>query len=339
MKAPIVALALCLATTAPALAQTDRETQACGKFLGETPRNEPKSAMDAGIAALERRDLDAAQAAFERVLAAPRSEADIIAISSFYRTGTCGLPTDYSKVAQAYRAGADRGWPFPLLNLALLTWSGQGVPQDREAATHLFRQGLIEFEMLGGQAAIPDLEGLAMHPVPPELLKEFDWVKQLATTPGMGLRVADELLASKSPDPVSACRYMALSFAHHPDAETAYRLGMMHLQEEQIQLSRFHGYLFLSRAATEKHPSATAEIGRRLVRDELTPGHEWEPLAWLLRAKQLGAEVGDLVDEVIAKTPAPIIREARMQAYFRPPLDIPPSEGAKKCVAKGKSGH
>lgn len=325
MKAAILALALCLAISAPASAQTDREAQACGKFFGENQANNPKDAFEAGMAALERGNLDAAQAAFDRALAAPRSEADIILISSLYGPGACGFPTDYSKVAQAYRAGADRGWPSSLLNLALLKWSGQGVPQDREAATHLFRQGLIKFEMLGGRADIPDLEGLTNHPAPPELLKEFDWVNRLATTPGMGLQVGDELLASPSPDPVSACRYMAFSFDRHPDAETAYRLGMMHFEGEGLQPSVGNALRFLSRATTLDHPLAMAEIGRRMASDQIPSRNEWNALAWLLRAEMKGAPVSGEVGALKQRLPPPVVREAKMQAHSVPPLDFPRS--------------
>lgn len=292
--------------------------------------------FSAGLAALSRGDTAAAQVHFDRALVEQANPMIFWFVGEFYRTGDC-LPKDLGKAAAVYRMGADRGDGGALLALALLTWNGQGVPKDKDTAIQLFRQGLIAFDLLGGQADIPELEGLVDGPVPPELLDEFDWVEKLATTPGMGLAVADALLARPSPDGVAACRYMALSFDSHPDAETAYRLGMMHLEEREIALSKFYGFLYLSRAATEKHPGATAEIGRRQMRGEIPSRHDWDTLAWLIRAKRLGAPVGNEVEAVKKLLSPSLIREAEMQAHFRPLLDLPTSNGIGSCTAKGKN--
>lgn len=334
MKSHVLAmLVACIAASMPLAAGANGSTAIC-RFENDEARQSTSrrgDAFSAALTALDRGDITAAQAHFDRALAEKPNTFLITFLGNFYKTGDC-LPKDLRKAAAIYRIGADHGDGGSMLELALLYWNGQGVPEDREAAIQLFRQGLIAFELLGGQSDVPNLEGLVDGPVPPDLLSEFDWVKDLATTPRMGLAVADALRSKSPPDAVAACRYLALSFDRHPDAETAYRLGMMHLESGAITPSKFYGFLYLSRAATEDHPLATAEIGRRLIKGEIQPRTDWQGLAWLIRAKRLGQPVAMEIEAAKRGLPAASIREAEIHASILPPFVSPRPQGGEECV-------
>lgn len=335
MKSRLLAVAVCIAVLHPLAGRAVEKPDSC-RFASEEIRQQMSREPDswsAGWVALDRGDIPAAQSSFDRALAErPGDPLYIIFIAALYREGSCGMPKDLAKVASLYRDGAAWGEGGPMLELALMLWQGHGVPEDREAAVHLFRQGLIAVGLLGGNGDIPELKGLVKGPVPQALLGEFDWVRRLADTPGMGRAVATDLLAKSPPEAVAACRYMALSFERHKDAETAYRLGMMHLGHEGIAPSRFYAYLYLHHAAMGNHPAANAEIGRRLASKDVGMQAEWQGLAWLLRARRLGHDVRDEIEQAKRGMPAAAIREAELQALILPPFDGPAADGSRGCI-------
>ncbi|MBC7951899.1 MAG: sel1 repeat family protein [Rhodospirillaceae bacterium] len=336
MRTRLIATVFCLATLLPLAGHAGDGTGTC-RFANEQVRQKTAAqsgALSTGMVALDRGDVEAAQAIFDRALAErPGDTGLIIFIAGFYREGTCGLPKNLAKVAAIYRNGAARGDAGSMLNLALMLWHGEGAPQDRAAAIHLFRQGAIAFGIVGGKPAADELDGLADGPFPPELVDELDWVKEFVTVPGMGRAVADELLNAPAPNAVFACRYLLESFDILPDADTAYLLSMMHLEGREIFTSLFHGFLYLHYAAIKSHPAANAEIGRRIMRGDIRAREEWEGLAWLMRAQRLGGQVKEEVEEAKRNLSAYAIKEAEIQAKLLPNLATPPPDNSQRCIA------
>lgn len=338
MKSRLLAMLVCAATIVPLIGQA-REREASCRFVNEEIRQRAAVRNDgwsAGLVALDQGDIEVAQYNFERALAANPGDAGlIIFIANLYRQGACGLPKNLAKAAAIYRDGAVRGGGGAMLELALMLWHGQGVREDRAKAVHLFRQGALAFGMVGGKADAVELDGLVNGPIPPELVRELDWVQNLVAKPGMGRIAADKLLAGPSPDYVSACRYMAFAFEAQPDAETAYRLGMMHFEGRGVEASKVLGIRYLSRAASARHAEATAEIGRRILEGDVPAAHAWQALAWLLRAANLGAHVEGNVRDAKKKLSAAAVKEAEMQAHFLPPLALATTNPVKPCLPKG----
>lgn len=336
MKSRLLVTAF-IATLLPLAVHANEAPSSC-RFVNEEIRQRAavrSDAWSAGLAALDRGDIEAAQSSFELALAERPGDPFLIAfIAGFYREGTCGLPKNLAKAAAIYRKGATWGASGAMLQSALMLWHGQGVREDKAAAIHVFRQGAIAFGIVGGKADAAELDGLVSGSVPLELVDELDWVQKFVSTPGMGRIAADELLAEHSSDFVFACRYMALSFDAQPDAETAYRLGMMHLQGRGIEASAAHGYRYLSRAAAARYAEATAEIGRRMLRGDIPAAGEWNALAWLLRAANMGANVESDLRAAKLQVSSTALREAEMQAHFLPPIAVPSSNIEKLCQPK-----
>lgn len=336
MRAVILAALGIAATILLAIGQTAAAGDADGcRLKPEEPRSYKDASSEAfaqGWNALARGDVAAARDHFDRSFAEDRTGVTASILGDFYRDGFCGLPRDAAKAATLYGVGANRGEGGAMLDLALLYWKGQGVPQDRRRAASLFRQGLIAFELLGGKDEIPELDGLVGGPVPPELLQEFEWVKHIADSAASARNAAQA--AQISLDYLAACRYLTLAYHKHRDPEAAYQLGLMHIHGVGIRGSRAHGLAYLSRAATKRHAAATAEIGRMLVRQDIKPRTEWAGLAWLLRASNLGANVAKDVADAKNTLPPAEIKEAEMQSQFLPPLDIPDADGQRRCISE-----
>lgn len=283
--------------------------------------------------ALGEGDTKGAMAAFDLLLIdGMAGEIEPAFAASYYLEGWCGFPIDPTKAAAFYRAGVRLNDSGAMLNLAVMTWHGLGVPVDRVAAAHLFRQGLIGYGMVNGDEDIADLDGLVgAAPVPPELLREFAWVKRLAETPGMGRQAADEALAASPAFVGAACRYMAFSYDKHKDGETAYRLGMMHLGGQGIVLSRFYAYHYLLNAAFDRHPAAHAEIGRRLIAKDVPMKYEWDGLTWLMRARRLGIDTSAEIELAKQGLPVSAVRQAEISSEYLPNLSNPKSDRRGKC--------
>ena len=336
MKSRLLATAF-IATLLPLATHANQAPHSC-RFINEEIRQRAVVRIDpwsAGLVALDRGDIKAAQSNFELALEATPGDAALITlIASLYLQGSCGLPKDFGKAAAIYSNGAARGDGGAMLKLAIMRWHGQGGREDRAAAVHLFRLGAMALGIIGGKADVTEVDELIDGQVPPALVDELDWVQQLVTTPGMARTVADKLLAEPSPDYVSACRYMALAFEVQPDPETAYRLGMMHLQGRGILSSASHGYRYLARAATGRHAEATAEIGRRMLRGGIPAAEDWNALAWLFRAANMGVDVESDLRAAKRQSSAAAVKEGEMQAHFLPPITVPPSFAEKPCQPK-----
>ncbi|MBF0325482.1 MAG: sel1 repeat family protein [Alphaproteobacteria bacterium] len=333
MHVPLIALAIFLLFAPAAWAESSAEW--C-RFKSDKDRQSlvgKTGPFSRAMHALGEGDTEGAMAAFDLLLTdGSVSEIEPAFAASYYLEGWCGFPIDPARAAAFYRAGVRLNDSGAMLNLAVMTWHGVGVPVDRAAAIHLFRQGLIGYGMVNGDEDIPNLEGLVeAAPVPPELLREFAWVKRLAETPGTGRQAADEALATSPAFVGAACRYMAFSFDKHKDGETAYRLGMMHLGGQGIVTSRFYAYHYLLNAAFDSHPAAHAEIGRRLIAKDIPMKYEWDALTWLMRARRLGIDTSAEIELAKQGLPASAVRQAEISSAYLPNLSTQKSDGRGEC--------
>jgi|GEM_PF-5654539 len=339
MKFRLLAIPFCIAMLLPLAGHAGEGLASC-RFANQEVRKRTdirSDAWSAGLTALDHGDVPAAQSSFDRALAERSDNPFLIAfIARFYREGICGMAKDFDKAVGIYRDGAARGAGGAMLELALMLWHGQGVVEDKISAVHLVRQGALDLGFVGGKADVAELSELVGGSIPPELAGELDWVKTFVDTPGMGRAVADTFLSQTPPDVVSACRYMAFSFEAQPDPETAFRLGEMHLEGRGIEPSTVHGYRYLSRAASARHADATAEIGRRMLRGEIPSAQDWNALAWLLRASNMGANVASDVRAAKLRVSDVAVREAEMQTHFLPPLALPSLNREKPCQPKDR---
>ena len=224
-----------------------------------------------------------------------------------HEEGTC-VGQDATKAFDRYSAAVDGGAMQSALRLGLLYYDGRGVAQDSAAARFWFkaaalnlvpfttpkeRLDLVEFDM-------PRTDGYNHREPPPELMAELEWV---AAIEGGGLQTLFET-ALRVRDGSGLPRVREAAIAWLSEAgyrglpEAYHELGRLYLDAPIERRDVGDGVFYLAMAGRDGFVPAQVEMGRRYAGGEQLQQWSQAAYVWLSMARDNGADVAVLLDEV-----------------------------------------
>ena len=244
--------------------------------------------------AIDRGDCETALSLFDRLGKGMPDFAPVI-FGELSEKGNC-VPLDLEKAASLYAEAAGNGVVAGQLRLGHMRLYGLGTPRDRARAVLWFRKACLNLAWASEAERIFLFEVfLGDRGIPPELMKEFDRVRQVENgTPAQ--KYAAALLIQRGREMPRVCeaakRWMrdAASQGH---AEAQYELADWNFHGTCVERSDLFAERWLHTAAWNGHLAAQVRFGRLLMKSDGPQVNRIEAFAWLLRAQDGGAEVAD----------------------------------------------
>jgi len=209
---------------------------------------QPALAQEAGHALLPSNDSvsSAADAAF--------------GMANLFDSGGAGISHD--ELLSALEGGADAGEPIALWRLGVMYENGDGVEQD-------FVKAFQYFSRIANDNASTPPHSIQADIVAQAFIKIGDYYRKGLPEAG----IVEDLTRSRA-----LILHAASYFGY---AEAQYRVGMFHLDENELGVNPLQGARWLSLAAHKNHVAAQAVLGELLFNGEGMETQPVEGLMWL----------------------------------------------------------
>jgi uncharacterized protein len=289
----ILAVLLCLAVTAPALAQTYEEA----------------------VLAYEDKDYKGAREAAEAA-AKKGDERAMAMLGLFYQKGL-GVDADLNKAVDWYAQSADKGNVDAQYSLAEIYLNGELGEADEERG----RFWLMKAAGLGKPEAQHRLGLLAASETPPDWAEAADWFRKAAEQGYADSQYNLGVLYSEGKgveeDKIQAGEWFAKAAVKgHPDAALDY--GIMVFRGDGVKKDEKVGAEWLLVSAKHGNPVAQNRVARLYATGRVFAVDPVEAMKWHILARQ-GGRSDAWLDDFIARLPQATQEEAETRARdFKP---------------------
>ena len=247
-------------------------------------------------------------------------------LGRLYEEGTC-VDQDAAKALDRYTAAANGGAMQSALRLGLLYYDGRGAARDLTAARFWFKAAALNVvpytvslsakEKLSElEYKIPRVDGYGPRKPPPELVAEFEWIVEIE---GGGSQTLFET-ALRVRDGIGLPRVREAAIAWLSEAgsrgvpEAYYELARTYLDAQLYPIHVERGVRFLARAGRNGFVLAQVELGRRYAAGDQVQQWNHAAYVWLLIARNHGADVAALLNDVGGRLSDEERRAARADA-------------------------
>lgn len=231
-----------------------------------------------------------------------------------YERGVCA-PRDWSKAAKSYGLATRHGHWLAQAHLGYLALSGgPGLPRDVGWAIELFRSLALDLAALEPEHR-PTLVRALMRQrgIPQQLADAMAWVREIETlTPHKLLDVALKLKSGSDglPQKKHIARDWMREAARRGSVAARLQLALWLLDEPSARDDIETGLHHLFFAAREGHGAALKEYGRRLAEGDEVTRDDLGAYVVLVRARDAGVAVNDLLPKVRSRLPPSALRKA-----------------------------
>ncbi len=250
-----------------------------------------------------------------------------------YETGTC-VKSDAAKALEHYEAAAKGGDIFARIPLGLMYYDGRGTPRDMTKARFWFKTEALNLvaesprrdtRMEIARRNLRLSGGVRLRPFPVELAAAIEWVNGIEdgdphVLHETALRVRDGDGLPQVHD--AAVMWLRLA-GKRGVPEANYDLALTLLDAPRGYRDTTGGIRALALAGRDGFVPAQVELGRRYAAGDQVQQWDHAAYVWLLIARENGADVASLLEEVggrLTKRGRQAAREdASKGTYF--PLD------------------
>ena len=231
-------------------------------------------------------------------------------LGRLYEEGTC-VDQDAAKALDRYTAAANGGAMQSALRLGLLYYDGRGAARDLTAARFWFKAAALNVvpytvslsakEKLSElEYKIPRVDGYGPRKPPPELVAEFEWIVEIEG--GGSQTLFETALRVRDGSGLPRVRVAAIAWlstaGYRGVPEAYYELARLYLDAPIDPFDESDGIFSLARAGRDGFVPAQVELGRRYAAGDQVQQWSQAAYVWLLIARDNGADVAALLEEV-----------------------------------------
>ena len=225
-----------------------------------------------------------------------------------YDNGTC-VNADALKALAYYEAAANGGEVEAILPVGLMYYDGRGAPRDLQMARHWFKAAALNLvaespnddrRMIIARNSLRRANGLRARLFPAELAAEIDWLREIeAGDPRVLFRTALRVRDGDGLPQVHLAAVKWLRLAGRRGVPEAYfERALAFLNASPRYRDTQRGVNVLALSGRSGFVPAQVEMGRRFAAGEGVMQWDHAAYVWLLMAKDNGADVAALLDEV-----------------------------------------